>query len=127
MIASDPHDSDGPAARRSPSERAPIETDAQAAACFAALSDPSRLAILRALVHAGPEGIPAGGIARALGATPSRASFHLASLSRAGLVTSRKEARAVIYAVRLEALGELIRWLVEDCCPGAGPFHEGGR
>ena len=93
--------------------------EAQAAARFAALSDPARLAILRVLVRRGPEGLAAGAIAEALGASPSRASFHLAALSEAGLVTSRRAGRSIIYAAAFDGLGALVAWLVEECCDGA--------
>ncbi|MEM7491214.1 MAG: metalloregulator ArsR/SmtB family transcription factor [Pseudomonadota bacterium] len=94
-------------------------SEAQAATRFAALSDPSRLAILRALVRAGPEGLPAGRIAAAVGASPSRASFHLSTLAKAQLVASRREARAIVYTIRFDTLGDLLTWLVEDCCAGS--------
>ncbi|MEL6586825.1 MAG: metalloregulator ArsR/SmtB family transcription factor [Pseudomonadota bacterium] len=90
----------------------------QAAGVFSALSDPSRLAILRLLVKAGPAGLPAGKIATGLDASPSRTSFHLASLAKAHLVSSRKEARSVVYAVRFDTLGGVVTWLIEDCCAG---------
>lgn len=90
----------------------------EAAARFGALSDPSRLAILRMLIRQGPAGAPAGDIAAALGASPSRASFHLAALARAGLVTQRRAARSVIYAADVAGLGDLVGWLIEDCCAG---------
>ncbi|MEM7643749.1 MAG: metalloregulator ArsR/SmtB family transcription factor [Pseudomonadota bacterium] len=91
----------------------------QAAPRFAALSDPSRLAILHLLVRAGPEGLSAGRIATDLAATPSRTSFHLAKLVEAQLIRSRREARAIIYAVRFETLGALLSWLIDDCCDGS--------
>ncbi|MCK0169108.1 metalloregulator ArsR/SmtB family transcription factor [Jannaschia sp. S6380] len=93
-------------------------TETQAVDRFSALSDSSRLSILRILVRAGPKGMGAGDIARAVGASPSRASFHLTALARADLVASRREARRIIYTVRFDALGELLRFLVEDCCAG---------
>lgn len=91
----------------------------QAAPRFAALSDPSRLAILHTLVRAGPEGLAAGRIAEALGATPSRTSFHLAKLTEAALIAPRRDARAIIYTVRFDTLGSLLGWLIDDCCAGS--------
>ena len=85
---------------------------------FSALSDPSRLKILRMLVDKGDEGLPAGEIARGLDASPSRTSFHLSALSRAGLVRSRRQGRGVIYSIQMEKMGSLVSWLVEDCCGG---------
>lgn len=93
-------------------------TEAQARAAFAALSEETRLAMLRWLVRRGPAGAAAGEVARAVGASPSRASFHLAALERAGLVVSARSARRVIYRAdfaRLRALGD---FLLEACCGG---------
>ncbi|MEM9437682.1 MAG: metalloregulator ArsR/SmtB family transcription factor [Pseudomonadota bacterium] len=91
-------------------------TDETALSALAAISNPTRLAILRALVRAGPGGLPATAIADAVAATPSRASFHLATMAEAGLVTSERAARQITYRMDYETLGGLIRHLVEDCC-----------
>jgi DNA-binding transcriptional ArsR family regulator len=45
-------------------------------------------------------------------------SSHLAVLSRARLVASRKQGRSVIYAVDVEGTRKLLAFLVEDCCQG---------
>ena len=50
--------------------------------------------------------------------SPSNVSFHLSHLERAALIQSRREARSIIYAASYETLGELIRFLTEDCCQG---------
>ena len=92
--------------------------EGSALAGFSALSDPSRLHILRMLVERGSHGVAAGDIAREIGASPSRTSFHLAALSRAGLVTSRREGRGVIYSIKLDQMSDLLRWLVNDCLGG---------
>jgi ArsR family transcriptional regulator len=62
--------------------------------------------------------MPAGDIATQLSVPPNTMSSHLAVLSRAGLVASRKEGRSVIYAVDVEGTRELLSFLVEDCCQG---------
>lgn len=85
---------------------------------FTALSQLTRLQIVRTLVAAGPDGLAAGAIAESVGATPSRASFHLANLERAGLVTSHREARSIIYSANFEGLSALIDFLMRDCCGG---------
>lgn len=90
----------------------------EALGAFAALSNESRLRVVKALVEAGPDGLSAGEIADRLGATPSRASFHLSALAEAGLVSSAKQSRSVRYAVRFDAMGGLARYLLEDCCKG---------
>lgn len=91
----------------------------QALAAFAALSQETRLRIIRLLVTAGPEGLPAGAIGEAMDkASSSRMSFHLAQLEQAGLVSSRREGRSIIYSAAFAALSGLIAFLMRDCCQG---------
>jgi DNA-binding transcriptional ArsR family regulator len=90
----------------------------QALDAFAALSQETRMRMVRLLVQAGPEGLPAGAVGEAVGASSSNASFHLSHLERAGLIRSRREARSIIYKVDLAGLADLIRFLMEDCCRG---------
>lgn len=85
---------------------------------FAALAQETRLAVLRLLVTAGPNGIPAGEIADRLGVPPSTASFHLTALERAGLTQSTRQSRRILHAVRIPALRGLIAFLTETCCSG---------
>jgi ArsR family transcriptional regulator, arsenate/arsenite/antimonite-responsive transcriptional repressor len=88
-----------------------------ALAAFAALSQETRLRIVRLLVKAGPEGLAAGALGQALGgASSSRLSFHLAHLEHAGLVASRREGRFIIYSAVYTALAGLIEFLTSDCC-----------
>ena len=89
-----------------------------ALAAFGALSNATRLKIVRVLVEAGASGLSAGDVAKAVGASPSRASFHLTGLADAGLVTSDRDARTIFYRVSFGQLGELMRFLLEDCCKG---------
>ncbi|MFZ5674458.1 MAG: ArsR/SmtB family transcription factor [Pseudomonadota bacterium] len=90
----------------------------QALMVFAALSQETRLRILRMLVVAGPEGLAAGAIAGQAQVSASNVSFHLKELERAGLVTARRDARSIIYSTEYEALSGLIRFLMDDCCSG---------
>ena len=89
-----------------------------AAGALGALAQETRLRIFRLLVQQGPEGMAAGAIARRLKLPSNTLSFHVSILSRAGLVTSRKEGRSVFYAVDLEGTRALLGFLVEDCCRG---------
>jgi len=84
-----------------------------------ALAHESRLAIFRALVVAGQDGMAAGEIAQQLGLAPSSLSFHLKDLSHADLVRSRQDGRFVIYTANFDAMTELIGFLTENCCAGA--------
>jgi ArsR family transcriptional regulator, arsenate/arsenite/antimonite-responsive transcriptional repressor / arsenate reductase (thioredoxin) len=85
---------------------------------FAALSQDTRLAVLRLLITAGPNGLPAGEIADRLGVPPSTASFHLSALEGAGLTQSTRQSRQIIHAVRIVALRDLIAFLSDTCCGG---------
>lgn len=90
----------------------------QALAAFAALSQETRLRILRLLVVAGPEGLAAGLIAEQAGVSASNVSFHIKELERAGMVSARRESRSILYSVDFGALNGLVRFLMEDCCAG---------
>ncbi|WP_029075029.1 ArsR/SmtB family transcription factor [Kaistia adipata] len=90
----------------------------QALSAFAALSQETRLQIVRLLVTAGPVGLAAGAIGEAVGASSSKASFHLSHLEQAGLIESRRESRSIIYSAAYPALAGLIGFLMRDCCQG---------
>ena len=92
--------------------------EAQALDAFGALSQPTRLKIVRLLVRAGPQGMAAGAVGAALGASSSKLSFHLSHLERAGLIQSRREARSIIYSAAYPALSGLVAFLMRDCCQG---------
>ncbi|WP_304178051.1 helix-turn-helix transcriptional regulator, partial [Phenylobacterium aquaticum] len=85
---------------------------------LSALAHPGRLAVFRLLVQAGAAGVPAGEIARALGAPANTMSTQLAILTRAGLIRSRRESRSVIYSADYDQIGGLIGFLMQDCCQG---------
>ena len=93
--------------------------ESRALNAFAALSQETRLRIVRLLVTAGPEGLSAGAIGEAMdGASSSRMSFHLSHLEHAGLVESRREGRSIIYRTALPTLAALVEFLMRDCCQG---------
>lgn len=94
-------------------------TESQALQAFAAISHVTRLRIVRLLVVAGADGRSAGAIAEAMDdAPPSRVSFHLHQLEKAGLVESRRDGRSIIYSAVFPALSDLVAFLMRDCCEG---------
>ena len=90
----------------------------QALTGFAALSQQTRLAIVRLLVRAGPEGVAAGDVADKVGVSASNVSFHLKELERAGLIAARRDARSILYRADYDTLRGLIGFLTKDCCGG---------
>ena len=89
-----------------------------AALMLAAIGHPTRLQVFRHLVQAGPQGVPAGELARELDTPPSSLNFHLRALTQHGLIDSRQEGRFVIYAARFEAMSALLEFLTDNCCGG---------
>ena len=85
---------------------------------LSALAQDSRLAVFRLLIRAGRDGVPAGQIARSLAITPNTLSAQLNILSNAGLVTSRREGRSIIYVADFDGMSALLVYLMEDCCQG---------
>ncbi len=85
---------------------------------LAALAQDNRLDVLRLLVQAGPEGMPAGEVAAALDLAPNTLTFHFDKLRAAAPVTARREGRAIISEARFETMNALVAYLTENCCGG---------
>ncbi|MYG28566.1 MAG: winged helix-turn-helix transcriptional regulator [Boseongicola sp. SB0677_bin_26] len=94
--------------------------EAQAIEVLHALSQETRLRIVRYLVGCGEEGASAGEIGKMVDATSSRASFHLSALENAGVIASSRQSRRIIYRASFDCLGHAISFLLNDCC-GAHP------
>jgi DNA-binding transcriptional ArsR family regulator len=92
---------------------------ADVVAALAALAQGNRLDVFRLLVEAGPEGIPAGGVAAILDLAPNTLTFHLDRLRAAGLVSVRRDGRSMIYAAQFETMNFLLGYLTDNCCGGA--------
>ena len=89
-----------------------------AIAMLGALSQETRLHMIKFLVGRGDAGASAGEIAQTVGAISSKASFHLSALEQAGLISSERKSRNIIYRARLDALGGLVSFILDDCCAG---------
>ena len=85
---------------------------------FGAMSQPTRLAALRVLIAAGPQGLAAGALAKALSVPDNTLSTHLGLLSRAGLVTSERRGRSIVYRANIDQVRAMLLFLVADCCGG---------
>jgi ArsR family transcriptional regulator len=85
---------------------------------LAALAQPVRLQVFRALVVAGPEGLTPGALVEAIAVPGTSLSFHLKELTHAGLVTQERSGRNLIYRASFQQINELLGYLTENCCEG---------
>jgi ArsR family transcriptional regulator, arsenate/arsenite/antimonite-responsive transcriptional repressor len=86
---------------------------------LAALAQPVRLQVFRALVVRGRTGLTPGTMAEALQIPPNSLSFHLKELTNAGLVTQERASRHIIYRAAFDQMNALLGYLTENCCQGA--------
>ena len=78
---------------------------------LAALAQPVRLRVFRALVVAGHEGLTPGGLAEQLSVAATTLSFHLKELMHAGLVSQERDGRHLIYRAAFEHMDDLLGYL----------------
>ena len=90
--------------------------ESQAIDALGALAHQVRLRIIMHLIQCGDAGSAAGQIGDHVDAAPSKVTFHMASLEKAGLVSSTRKSRQIIYRVNSEAMGGLLQYLLSDCC-----------
>lgn len=90
-----------------------------ALSALGALAQEHRLALFRLLVQAGEGGMSAGAIAETLGVPNSSLSFHLAHLTRAGLIRQARQGRSLIYRANYATMNDLLGYLMANCCAGA--------
>ncbi|RZI93188.1 MAG: ArsR family transcriptional regulator, partial [Variovorax sp.] len=83
---------------------------------LAALAQPVRLQVFRALVVAGPSGLTPGALVDAIAVPGTSLSFHLKELLRSGLVTQERNGRNLIYRAAFGEVNALIGYLTENCC-----------
>ena len=87
---------------------------------LAALAQPIRLQVFRALVVTGPTGLTPGAMAEGLGVPQNTLSFHLKELAHAGLVTQERASRNIIYRAEYARMNALLAYLTDNCCQGTG-------
>lgn len=113
-------------------------TPSQAAACcgpidrllnpdlFKALCDPTRVGLLACIAKCG-RGCSVSEVAACCSVDTSVVSRHLATLEKAGVLTSERDGRVVRYAVRYQELSGTLRALadaIDGCCPDGCPAGE---
>ena len=92
--------------------------ESSAVEALAALAQPVRLQVFRALVATGEAGLTPGTIAEELGMPANTLSFHLKELARAGLVSQARAGRNIIYRADYACMRGLLAYLTENCCQG---------
>lgn len=90
----------------------------EAVLALAALAQPTRLQAFRLLVGHEPDGLAAGDLARLVEVPANTLSAHLSVLSRAGLVTSERHSRSIVYRANLDEFRDVAVFLLRDCCGG---------
>ncbi len=88
----------------------------EALEAFSSLAQETRLKVLKLLIEYGSDGTLAGKIAEQLKIPDNTLSFHLAHMSKAGLVTSKKDGRSITYFANQKLIEGLISFLDENCC-----------
>lgn len=87
---------------------------------LAALAQEVRLRVFRALVVAGQDGMTPGTLSERLDVQSNALSFHLKELTHAGLISQERLGRNLIYRASFETMNDLLGYLTENCCQGAG-------
>ncbi|MGO9057274.1 MAG: ArsR/SmtB family transcription factor [Candidatus Binataceae bacterium] len=97
-----------------------------AISALSALAQETRLAIFRMLAQEA-WGLTAGDIGVKLNIPLPTLSYHLSQLKRAGLVSSRRRARTMMYSANHTAIDGLIDHLIKSCCHGSGQSDGAAR
>jgi ArsR family transcriptional regulator len=93
-------------------------TNEQTILALASLAQSTRLDTFKLLVAHEPDGLAAGEISKSLSVPHNTLSSHLAILSHAGLISSTRHSRSIVYRANLGRLQEVIVYLLKDCCGG---------
>jgi len=80
-----------------------------------ALGQTTRLAVVRHLLKAHPDGMNAGDIARLCDVAHNTLSAHLNVLTNAGLLTVERRGREMNYQADLKKFRNIVRFLANDC------------
>jgi ArsR family transcriptional regulator, arsenate/arsenite/antimonite-responsive transcriptional repressor len=98
-------------------------SSAKYAGMFAAIGTEARLNIVRLLLAAHPEGLPAGEVQAELGIPASTLSHHLEKLKNEELVTVERRGTFLVYRANADTLRELMNFLLDECCSRTKAVH----
>ncbi|WP_150540032.1 ArsR/SmtB family transcription factor [Actinobacillus vicugnae] len=83
---------------------------------FGTLRSSVRLQIFQVLAAQGSNGMIAGDLAKQLDIAPNNLSFHLKTLTSAGLIHSQQTGKFVHYYANLPLMVDLVAFLTTNCC-----------
>jgi len=89
--------------------------NASAIAALSSLAYETRLATVQLLADVGEGGLPAGDIARRLGVQKNTLSDHLRALTVAGVLSSERVGRMIVYRANTDVMSSLIKFMGETC------------
>ena len=92
---------------------------AETARCLSELGHVTRLQIYRFMVRQG-KSVPVGTIQEELDIPGSTLSHHIGRLTKAGLITQKRDGRMLYCSPRLNRLQSIIDYLAAECCGGKG-------
>jgi DNA-binding transcriptional ArsR family regulator len=93
--------------------------ESDAVSALGALAQETRLRVFRLLMAASPAGLTPSHLSEAVGSAPTALSFHLKELSHAGLISSEREGRYLIYRASIAQMNDLLGFLTAHCCQGS--------
>ncbi|MDA5095284.1 helix-turn-helix domain-containing protein [Aliiroseovarius sp. KMU-50] len=82
------------------------------------LGHAGRMALYRLLVRRYPDFVASGELADVLEVRPNTMSVYLGALSRAGLITQKRDGRSLLYRFDPDGADSLVSYLYDDCCRG---------
>jgi DNA-binding transcriptional ArsR family regulator len=91
---------------------------------LAALAQPHRLQLFRALVVTGAQGLTPAVMAEGLGVPAATLSFHLKELLNADLISQERSGRHLIYRAQYAYMNGLLAYLTQNCCQGEACLAE---
>jgi len=89
-----------------------------AVTCLGALAHEGRLNVFRTLVQSAPEGLAVGELADCCTLNIGTVSAQLSVLAQSGLISGHRQGRSIRYQVNFERVGDLLGFLMKDCCGG---------
>lgn len=89
---------------------------ASSVAALSAIAHEGRMSVFRLLARRAPDTVAAGDLVEALDLNPSTLSVYVKILMQAGLIRQERSGRSLRYGIAFEEVGDLVEFLVVDCC-----------